>query len=103
MLTNPVGRQTRFLGARLSLASTPATLSLRGPVTNDFCFQIRQTRALQRNAPVRIESANPPAATVNPVGALHAGKERKCSGGKRTYCLLRQPESSLEGTLSRLG
>jgi len=68
------------------------------PVTNDFCFQIRQAWALQRNAPVRTESANPPAATVkppaatvkppaatvNPVGALHAGKERKCSGGKRT-------------------
>ena len=53
------------------------------PVTNDFCFQIRQTRALQRNAPVRTESANPPAATVNPVGALHAGKERRCSGGQK--------------------
>ena len=62
-----------------------------GPVTNDFCFQIRQTWALQRNAPVHTESVNPPAATVNPpaatvhpAGALHAGKERKCSGGKRT-------------------
>ena len=55
-----------------------------GPVTSDFCFQIRQTLALQRNAPVRTESTNPPAATVHPAGALHAGEERKCSGGKRT-------------------
>src|SRR6516162_6389657 len=54
------------------------------PVTNDFCFQIRQTWALQRNAPVRIESVNPPAANGNLVGALHAGKERKCSGPKGT-------------------
>ena len=73
------------------------------PVTNDFCFQIRQTWALQRNAPVRTESSNPRAATVNPraatvnpraatvnpraatvnpVGALRAGKGRKCSGAK---------------------
>src|SRR5215469_4204392 len=35
------------------------------PVTNDFCFQIRQTWTLQRDAPVRTKSANPPAATVN--------------------------------------
>jgi len=31
-------------------------------VTNDFCFHIRQSRALQRNSPVQTESANPPAA-----------------------------------------
>jgi hypothetical protein len=75
-----------------------------GPVTNDFCFQIRQTWALQRNAPVRTERVNPPAATanpaaatvnpaaatanpaaatVNPAGVLHAGRERKCFWGKR--------------------
>ena len=61
------------------------------PVTNDFCFQIRQTWGLQRNAPVRTERVNPPAATanpaaapVNPAGALHAGRERKCSGAKGT-------------------
>jgi len=46
---------------------------------------------LQRNAPVRTERVNPPAATanpaaapVNPAGALHAGRERKCSGAKGT-------------------
>jgi len=61
------------------------------PVRNDFCFHIRQTWALQRNAPVRTErvnppaaTANPPAATVNPAGALHAGRDRKCSGAKGT-------------------
>ena len=60
-------------------------------VTNDFCFQIRETWALQRISPVRTESANPLAATVNPpeanvnpAGALHAGRERKCSGAKGT-------------------
>ena len=51
-------------------------------MTNDFCFHIRQSRALQRNALVHTESANPGAANVNPAGALHAGREPKCSGAK---------------------
>jgi len=59
------------------------------PVTNDFCFQIRQTRALQRNVPVRAATVNPPAATVNLVGALPAGRDQEMLLAKGTPALRR--------------
>jgi hypothetical protein len=42
------------------------------PVRYDFCFHIRQSPALQPNAPVHTESVNPPAGERESAGALHA-------------------------------